>query len=128
MKISTAGVIWENNQMLIAKRVRDGFWEFPGGKIDPGETAEHCVAREIKEELNIEVNVEKRLGEIKGFFRYTDMVVHVFLLSKIAGEPTCHPEVHTNIQWISLEDCENYRFIDEDRGIFDLLPEKLWQR
>jgi mutator protein MutT len=62
--IVTAGIIWRDGLVLIAQRKRDSRveaskWEFPGGKLDPGETMEACLAREIQEELGLDIEVGK---------------------------------------------------------------------
>ena len=63
MKRVAAGIIVCNNKILIAQRKRgkdlEYFWEFPGGKIEPGETCEECLHREIMEEFNLEIRVGK---------------------------------------------------------------------
>lgn len=59
MKIVTAAIIIKNNFLLIARRKGEtelaGYWEFPGGKIEPRETAKLCIAREINEELSVDI-------------------------------------------------------------------------
>jgi len=62
--IGTAGIIRKNNKILIAQRKKDSWmepnkWEFPGGKIEPNETYEECLIREIKEELGLTISIDK---------------------------------------------------------------------
>jgi len=56
-----AGLVWREGRLLIAKRHDNahlgGLWEFPGGKREPNETFEQCLARELREELGIEVSI-----------------------------------------------------------------------
>jgi 8-oxo-dGTP diphosphatase len=62
--ISTAAVIIRNDRVLLAKRPKDarhfpGYWEFPGGKLEPGEKPEHGLARELREELGVRIAIQK---------------------------------------------------------------------
>lgn len=67
MKEVTAAIIINNRKVLIAQRAEDqklaGKWEFPGGKVEAGETPEECLKREIKEELGIKIEVDKFFAE-----------------------------------------------------------------
>ncbi len=68
----TAAVIFEKENVLITRRPMDkvhaGLWEFPGGKVDPGESPEEALCREIREELDVEIRV-KGIFEV-AFYRY----------------------------------------------------------
>lgn len=88
-----AGIILRQNQLLIARRPlnqhKGGFWEFPGGKIEAGESPEQALSRELKEELNIQVNPEKcrYIGQLD--FDYPDKQIELsfYRISEFAGEP-----------------------------------------
>jgi len=60
-----AGIVWRRGKILLCKRKADamfgGMWEFPGGKIDPGESPEECIRRELQEECGIDVSVGEHL-------------------------------------------------------------------
>ena len=62
------GVIWHGDKILITKRKKSGLlgglWEFPGGKIRPTETKEACIKREIKEELNIDIDISNFIAKV----------------------------------------------------------------
>ena len=62
-----AGIIYKNNKFLIAqrnlKKSQGGFWEFPGGKVEAGETCEEALKREIKEEFDADIEVKEYVGE-----------------------------------------------------------------
>ncbi|MGE0268107.1 MAG: (deoxy)nucleoside triphosphate pyrophosphohydrolase [Candidatus Omnitrophota bacterium] len=119
LKIATAGVIWKEGHILIAKRSKDQFWEFPGGHIESGETPEQCLVREMKEELNIIVKVEKLLGKIEGYFRGRNMVLYAFQAQWAEGLPELR--VHSEISWIDPGRMHEFSFIDEDREIVKIL-------
>jgi A/G-specific adenine glycosylase len=63
-----AGIVWRRGRILLCKRpahvMLGGLWEFPGGKIDPGETPEQCIRRELKEECDLDVRVGKHLVDV----------------------------------------------------------------
>ena len=117
MKKATAAVIVNEDKFLIAQRAKDGFWEFPGGKIDNGETPAECVVREMKEELNVDIKIEKFLGSIEGVYRGADMQVYAFLAVLNGG--TIKLNVHKDAKWLSLPEIRNYPLVEEDAVILE---------
>lgn len=67
MKDVTAAIIIENNKVLLTRRApgekHAGWWEFPGGKVEPGEPPENCLRRELREELEIDAAIGKKPAE-----------------------------------------------------------------
>ena len=115
MKRATAAVIEHEQKLLIAQRMKDGYWEFPGGKIDPGETPAECVIREIKEELGIEIRIERALGVLEGAYRGIPMQVYAFAAIWTGGEIAAH--VHKDIKWVERKDLNVYPLVEEDKVI-----------
>ncbi len=115
MKKATAAVIVHENKILIAQRMKDGFWEFPGGKIEIGETPAECVVREIKEELNLDVRINKSLGLVDGVYRGIPMQVYAFLTELSGGTITLH--VHKDAKWLSRQEIDQYPLVAEDEVI-----------
>jgi len=78
-------IIVEGDKILATRRSHGmhlaGFWEFPGGKIEPGETAEACIIREIREELNIEIKVENRLLPVEHHYPEKSIRLMPFMCS-----------------------------------------------
>jgi len=87
----TAGLIWKNGKVLITKRPKgshlEGFWEFPGGKREKGETLRHCLEREITEELGIEIKADKLFLPVKHEYDYKVISLYTFNCTLLAGEP-----------------------------------------
>jgi len=81
------------SRVLVAQRKADdmlgGLWEFPGGKREEGETLAECLAREIREELGIEVQVGERVAVVKHAYTHFRMTLYAFRCCLVAGEPRC---------------------------------------
>ena len=105
-------VIRQEGRLLISQRMPQdsfgGFWEFPGGKLDDGETMETALAREIREELGVAVEVgEKRMIVSH---RYPDRVIrlHCFDCRLVEGEPRALE--CASWQWVLPEELERFSF------------------
>ena len=100
-----------------------GFWEFPGGKVESGESPKEAVKRELREELGIEVNV----GEVFeiGFFsgETKDIVLIVYRCSIVQGTPFCHEA--DEMRWLSPREIVNLRMPPADEPILDKLRKEL---
>jgi len=84
-----AGVIFKKNKILLARRKPEGLlgglWEFPGGKIQKGETAEQACIREIREEVNLDVEILEKLTTVKHAYTHFKIVMDVFICDYIGG-------------------------------------------
>ncbi|WP_309739977.1 8-oxo-dGTP diphosphatase MutT [Chamaesiphon sp. OTE_20_metabat_361] len=108
-----AGVIWSpSGQVLIDKRKAEGtmggLWEFPGGKIEPGETVPECIVREIREELAIEISVGKHLISIEHTYPTFQITLIAHHCQHISGIP--QPIESDEVRWINVEDLHRYQF------------------
>jgi A/G-specific adenine glycosylase len=78
---------------LVAQRNTDdmlgGLWEFPGGKREDGETLPECLAREMREELDVEVEVGEELIVVRHAYTHFRITLHAFRCSLVSGEPRC---------------------------------------
>ena len=107
-----AGVIWRGREVLIARRpphgLLGGLWEFPGGKLEAGETLAQCLVREVREELGIEVHVGELLTAVQHAYTHFRITLHAFHCHYLSGEPQaigC-----TAWAWVALEQLDDYAF------------------
>ena len=124
----TAGLLWQNGMVLITKRPQGshlaGFWEFPGGKQEVGETLEECLEREIKEELGVEVRAEKLLLTVDHEYENRIISLTLFLCALLSGEPK--PLECEEMRWVHPEDLTQYRFPPPDEKIIERLSTGSW--
>ena len=111
IKVS-AGVILNGGKVYIQKRPKgglmSGLWEFPGGKVERGETPEACLRREIKEELSIDISVKKKLMVINHSYTRFRVTLHVFHCEKLPGR--IRSNACEQWQWVPLKDLKAYPF------------------
>ena len=121
-------VIWnDEGQILIDRRRQEGLlggmWEFPGGKIEPGETVEACVRREIQEELGIEVTVGDRLITVEHAYTHFRVTLYVHHCQYVSGEP--RPIECDEIRWVSVDELDEYPFPKANTRIIEAIREQL---
>ncbi len=100
-------------------------WEFPGGKIEPGEGPEEALARELNEELGITATIGKRVTHIRHNYRHGGAVdLQFFAVHAFQGE--IENRIFKEVRWARLEDLPGYDFLPADRGLIrDLASGKL---
>lgn len=106
------GVIGRRDCILIAKRpakgLLGGLWEFPGGKIEPGEKPEEALVREAREELGIEVGDATPFMVVRHAYTHFKVTLHVMRCRYLSGEPQCH--ACDAWRWEKVENLKNYAF------------------
>ncbi len=117
-------VIWnDQGQVLIDRRKQEGLlgglWEFPGGKIEPGETVEDCVRREIQEELGITIAVGDLLCTVTHTYSHFKVTLNVHHCTHLSGEP--QPIECDEVRWVSLDQIEEYPFPKANIQIIEAL-------
>ena len=118
-----AGVIYKNDKFLIAQRnlnkAQGGLWEFPGGKVEKDESYENALIREIKEEFNADIKVDKFIGENIHHYPEKDIKL-LFYKATLIGDKIELLE-HEDYKWITKEDKNRFEFAGADKMIFDLI-------
>ena len=116
-----AGIIIKAQSVLISKRLdhlhQGGLWEFPGGKVEPDEPVQDALARELKEELDIEVEQSEPFKVIR--FDYPDKKVELdfWLVTKFAGtERGCEGQ---QIAWVDFDELMAYEFPEANRQVLE---------
>ncbi|MEM9163165.1 MAG: A/G-specific adenine glycosylase [Cyanobacteria bacterium P01_F01_bin.4] len=110
--IGVAVIYGDDGRILIDRRKQEGLlgglWEFPGGKIEPNESVEDCVRREIQEELGIEIEVQDRLITIEHAYTHFKVTLNVFNCTHLSGTP--QPIECDEVKWVSLDEIDEYPF------------------
>ena len=122
-----AGIIINQNKILIGKRkdkdIGGGKWEFPGGKIEVGETNSEALERELYEELGISVKIGKELMNYEHVFKTTIYNITFMEIIDYDGE-ICN-NAHSEIKWVKFSNLPEYDFISgDDRFIQSLIKSK----
>lgn len=131
-----AGVIWQKGhsspdaRFLIARRPLDGLlgglWEFPGGKLEDGESLPEALRREIQEELAMEIEVGKPLTKIKHAYTHFRITLHAYHAVHLDGDPQ-HLGVADHA-WITMAELDQYAFAVTDLKIINALKEEMTGR
>ena len=118
-----AGVIYKDDKFLIAqrnlKKAQGGLWEFPGGKLEPNESAEDALKREIKEEFDADIKVGNYIGESIHHYPEKDIKLMFYRADLISSELTLLE--HESCAWITKENKDDYEFAGADKIVFDWL-------
>ena len=101
---------------------KDG-WEFPGGKLEPGETPEECIVREIREELATEVMAERILGVVDYDYPSFHLTMHCILCTIVSGKLQLLE--HEAAKWVNKETLRSVEWLPADRLILDKIEELL---
>lgn len=119
----TAGVIALKGKILIARRRPvdrwGGVWEFPGGKIDPGEKPEACLRRELREELGIETRVGGLLCSSRVEGPHHSIELLAYAVEVVSGKPKA--QEHDELRWVEPGALGDYEFPELDRPVVRLL-------
>ena len=125
-RIGVAVITGRQGKILIDRRKDEGemagLWEFPGGKVEPGETIEECIEREIKEELDIKIIVGDRLTTITHAYKTFNVTLYVHECQHLSGEP--QPLECQEIRWVEPAQMNRYTFPQANKQIINLLQER----
>jgi len=117
-----AAVIERDGRLLVTRRLHgthlEGYWEFPGGKCDNGESLEGCLLRELREELAVDAAVGRELLATSHQYPERRVELHFFECT-LRGEPV--PQMNQEMRWVTREDLTSLELPPADDKLVDLL-------
>lgn len=125
--VAVAAIFNENNEVLISRRANDmhqgGLWEFPGGKLEAGETVEQALVRELAEELNIELKAYRPLIKVTHHYEEQSVLLDVWKVDAYLGTPSGNEG--QSVQWLPVDQLDAREFPAADVPIIQAvnLPE-----
>ena len=123
--VVTAAVIERDGRLLVTRRLKgthlEGYWEFPGGKCDAGESLEACLIRELREELAVVAVVGKRILTTRHEYPERRVELH-FFEAELRGEPV--PQMSQEMQWVPREALSTLKLPPADEKLVALLAAK----
>ena len=127
--VSAAIICSPKHRILFAQRKSTDpyvplLWEFPGGKMESGESPEEALSREIQEEFDLKINVEKAFLEVMHEYEFAKIHLHSFLCSSQSETVQCND--HESFLWWEKKKAQNLNFAPADIPIFKALFSTNW--
>ena len=113
-----AAIIVKDNKVFATQRgygeFKDG-WEFPGGKLEPGESAREALAREIREELDVDIRVGRLLETVEYDYPKFHLTMHCFICELLSEEIVL--KEHEDARWLKEEELDTVDWLPADVGV-----------
>ncbi|MDO4384126.1 MAG: (deoxy)nucleoside triphosphate pyrophosphohydrolase [Eubacteriales bacterium] len=117
-----AAIIIRDGKVFATQRgygeFKDG-WEFPGGKVEPGETGEEALMREIREELDAEIRVDRLLETVEYDYPKFHLTMHCFICELLSGKLVL--KEHEAARWLSRDELNTVDWLPADVGVAEML-------
>ncbi len=122
MKQVVAGLIVDGSKILVCQRTKYQpmplQWEFPGGKVEPGEEAKAALERELEEELGIHAEIGPEVATVAHTYKNGNGVeLHFFRIEKFRGE--IENRIFRDVQWAERESLPQYDFLEADKSLVE---------
>ena len=119
-----AAIIVKDNKVFATQRgygeFKDG-WEFPGGKLEPGESAREALVREIREELDVDIRVGKLLETVEYDYPEFHLTMHCFICELLSEEIVL--KEHEDARWLKKEELDSVGWLPADVGVISKIFE-----
>lgn len=119
-----AAIIVKDNKVFATQRgygeFKDG-WEFPGGKLEPGESAREALAREIREELDVDIRVGRLLETVEYDYPEFHLTMHCFICELLSEEIVL--KEHEDARWLKEEELDTVDWLPADVGVISKIFE-----
>ena len=100
-----------------------GWWEFPGGKMEEGESPQEALAREIREELDAEISVGQLLETVEWDYPDFHLTMHCFICTLASGE--IHLKEHEDAAWLTRETLDSVKWLPADEGLIERIKKDI---
>lgn len=124
LHVAVAVIRDKNGCVLITKRAlhtfQGGLWEFPGGKLEPGETAADALVREIKEELGLTIQTFEHLSQLVHVYPTRTVTLWVYQVTDFTGTPHCR-EGQQDMRWVAIADLSHYPLLEGSQRLIPLI-------
>lgn len=122
----TAAILEKEDKILIARRAAGkhlaGFWEFPGGKTEPNESPQSGLKRELKEELGIDIAIDRYIGE--SIYQYPEKTIQLLGYTGYISSGIITLHDHDQIAWVHVGELNHYKMAPADVPLIALYDQK----
>lgn len=127
LHVAVAVIRDQNECVLITKRashtLQGGLWEFPGGKLEPGESAASALVREIKEELDLTILQFEYLSQLVHVYPTRTVALWAYQVTAFTGTPRCC-EGQQDMRWVSIDDLKHYQLLEASQRLIPFCSNK----